>query len=58
MLQDARALLTDDEPTRAFLTASGLTPDGAFRDRVISPEEDTAREVRLVATLVEEPGAD
>ncbi|UUZ43804.1 GNAT family N-acetyltransferase [Janibacter limosus] len=50
--------LVEHEALRAFLTASGLTPDGAFRDRVISPEEDTAREVRLVATLVEEPGAD
>lgn len=45
--------LVEHEGVRAFLTGSGLVPDGAFRDRVISPEEDTAREVRLVATLTE-----
>ena len=27
-------LLTDDEPTRAFLGSSGFGPDGAFRDRL------------------------
>lgn len=43
--------LSTDEQTRAFLTASGLHPDGAFRDRVVSPEGDTAREVRLVADI-------
>ena len=44
-------VLATDEHTRAFLVASGLTPDGAFRDRVVSPEGDTAREVRLVAGI-------
>ena len=44
-------LLTDDEATRAFLAASGFAPDGAFRDRVVSPAGDTAREVRLVADI-------
>jgi len=48
-------LLTDDERTRAFLTASGFTPDGAFRDRVVSPDGDTLREVRLTAELGEHP---
>jgi len=44
-------VLADDEATRAFLVASGLLPDGAFRDRVVSPDGDTLREVRLVASL-------
>lgn len=44
-------VLADDEDTRAFLIASGLGPDGAFRDRVVSPDGDTLREVRLVASL-------
>lgn len=43
--------LVEHEAVRSFLTGSGLAPDGAFRDRVVSPDEDTAREVRLVATL-------
>lgn len=45
--------LVQHEGVRAFLTGSGLEPDGAYRDRVVSPEEDTAREVRLVATLTD-----
>lgn len=40
-------LLADDEAARAFLAASGFAPDGAFRDRVVSPEGETLREVRL-----------
>ncbi len=44
-------VLADDEDTRAFLVASGLGPDGAFRDRVVSPDGATLREVRLVASL-------
>jgi hypothetical protein len=44
-------VLAGDEATRAFLAASGLHPDGAFRDRVVSPAGDTAREVRLVADI-------
>ncbi|NYG08064.1 ribosomal protein S18 acetylase RimI-like enzyme [Phycicoccus badiiscoriae] len=50
-------VLADDEGTRAFLLDAGLHPDGAFRDRVISPEGDTAREVRLVADITPEPPA-
>lgn len=46
-------VLAGDESIRAFLVRSGLGPDGAFRDRVVSPEGDTAREVRLVALLDE-----
>jgi GNAT superfamily N-acetyltransferase len=58
LLRDAGAeavaawLLADDEAARAFLTASGFGPDGAFRDRVVSPDGDTLREVRLTAALV------
>ena len=49
-------VLAADEDTRAFLVASGLGPDGAYRDRVVSPDGATAREVRLVAELgPEEP---
>jgi ribosomal protein S18 acetylase RimI-like enzyme len=44
-------VLADDEATRAFLVASGRGPDGAYRDRVVSAEGDTLREVRLVASL-------
>jgi GNAT superfamily N-acetyltransferase len=44
-------VLAGDEGTRAFLDRSGLVPDGAYRDRVVSPDGDTAREVRLVARL-------
>jgi len=48
-------LLADDERTRAFLAASGFSPDGAFRDRVVSPDGGTLREVRLTAELGEDP---
>lgn len=43
--------LVEHEGLRGFLTGAGLVPDGAFRDRVVSPDGDTAREVRLIATL-------
>lgn len=45
--------LVEHEAVRSFLTGSGLEPDGAFRDRIVSPEEDTAREVRLTAALAD-----
>jgi GNAT superfamily N-acetyltransferase len=44
-------LLASDEGTRAFLVQAGLAPDGAWRDRVVSPDGATAREVRLVADI-------
>lgn len=44
-------LLAGDEQTRAFLLAAGLSPDGAYRDRVIDPDGTVAREVRLTAEL-------
>jgi GNAT superfamily N-acetyltransferase len=47
-------VLASDEATRAFLLQSGLAPDGAFRDRVVSPDGDTAREVRLTAEIGDE----
>jgi len=47
-------LLARDQETRAFLTAAGLSPDGAFRDRVIDVDRTLAREVRLTADLSRE----
>jgi ribosomal protein S18 acetylase RimI-like enzyme len=44
-------LLARDEDTRAFLTAAGLVPDGAYRDRVIDVNRALVREVRLTADL-------
>lgn len=44
-------ILVTDEATRAFLTAAGLSPDSAFRDRVIDADGTVAREVRLTASL-------
>ncbi len=44
-------ILVTDEATRAFLTAAGLSPDSAFRDRVIDADGKVAREVRLTANL-------
>ncbi len=55
LLADAGAELVaiwlpaDDERTRAFLHGAGFAPDGAFRDRVVTPEGGTLREVRLIA---------
>ena len=46
--------LVEHESVRAFLTGSGLAPDGAYRDRVVSPDGTTAREVRLVALVTPE----
>lgn len=46
-------VLARDEGTRAFLAQAGLSPDGAWRDRVVSPNGDTVREVRLVAAIGE-----
>ena len=46
-------VLFDAETVRAFLAASGFAPDGAYRDRVVSPDGGTLREVRLSATLLE-----
>ncbi len=57
VLRDAGAesvtlwLLADAERSRAFLTASGFAPDGAYRDRVVSADGDTLREVRLTVLL-------
>jgi ribosomal protein S18 acetylase RimI-like enzyme len=50
-------LLAHDENTREFAAASGFAPDGAYRDRVVSPDGQTLREVRLSASLLDsEPG--
>jgi GNAT superfamily N-acetyltransferase len=59
LLRDAGAeavtlwLLAHDESTRGFVSGSGFTPDGAYRDRVVSPDGDTLREVRLSASLLD-----
>jgi ribosomal protein S18 acetylase RimI-like enzyme len=44
-------VLADDEGGRAFLVGAGFGPDSAYRDRVVSPDGDTLREVRLVARI-------
>ncbi len=44
-------ILATDEAARAFLTAAGLSPDSAYRDRVIDADGSVAREVRLTADL-------
>jgi len=44
-------ILVADEATRAFLAAAGLSPDSAFRDRVVDADGKVAREVRLTANL-------
>jgi hypothetical protein len=49
-------LLADDEAGRSFLSASGFGPDGAYRDRVVSPDGQTLREVRLMSALVAPEG--
>jgi len=47
-------ILVTDEVTRAFLTAAGLSPDSAFRDRVVDADGTVAREVRLTANLAQD----
>ena len=49
-------VLADDEDTRAFLVASGLGPDGAFRELEVPGAQAGLREVRLVAGLDGGPG--
>ncbi|MGB5952032.1 MAG: GNAT family N-acetyltransferase [Ornithinimicrobium sp.] len=43
--------LAEGQDFLAFAAESGLTTDGAWRDRVVSPDGATVREVRLVAHL-------
>jgi len=47
-------ILAKDEATRAFLSAAGLSPDSAFRDRVVDADGTVAREVRLTAHLAQD----
>jgi GNAT superfamily N-acetyltransferase len=47
-------LLAHDQDTRSFLTTAGLSPDGAYRDRVIDVDGTLAREVRLTADLAQQ----
>lgn len=44
-------ILITDESSRAFLIAAGLSPDSAYRDRVVGVDGKVAREVRLTADL-------
>ncbi|MFC6706032.1 GNAT family N-acetyltransferase [Flexivirga alba] len=44
-------VLANADQTRAFVSAAGLKPDGAWRDRVIAADGRTVREVRLTASL-------
>lgn len=44
-------VLASDEATRTFCSVSGLEPDGSWRERVVGPDGEVAREVRLVADL-------
>jgi GNAT superfamily N-acetyltransferase len=46
-------VLAGADDVRGFLGAAGLAPDGAHRERVVSPEGATASEVRLGAALGE-----
>lgn len=52
---DRRALVTwlpaTDEDARAFTEQAGLHPDGAWRERVVGPEGQTLREIRVQAEL-------
>lgn len=49
-------VLAAAEQVRAFVTAAGLQPDGAWRDRVIAADGRTVREVRLIASLSDPDG--
>lgn len=40
-----------DEQARLFAEQAGLTPDSAWRDRVVGPDGQTAREIRVLAEL-------
>lgn len=40
-----------DEGTRAFLGRAGLVPDGAWRERLVGPQGQTLREVRVQGGL-------
>ncbi len=44
-------LPAEDERARAFTDAAGLSPDGAWRERVVGPGGERVREVRVRADL-------
>jgi hypothetical protein len=46
-------VLADADETRRFLTSAGLEADGAHRERIVSGDGRTVREVRLSAAVVE-----
>ena len=47
-------VLAAADDTRAFLEAAGLEADGAHRERIVSDDGDTLREVRLSASVLVE----
>lgn len=47
-------VLAGADDTRAFLEAAGLEADGARRERIVSDDDDTLREVRLAASVITE----
>ena len=51
-------VLADADETRGFLVAAGLEADGAHRERVVSEDGRTAREVRLSASVVDAEGSE
>ena len=48
-------LLASDDDVRAFLTAAGMGPDGAHRERVVDADGRSVSELRLSATVAPEP---
>ena len=50
-------VLADADDTRGFLTSAGLEADGAHRERVVSEDGRTAREVRLSASVSDTEGS-
>lgn len=49
-------VLAAADATRGFLAASGFAPDGAHRERVVGPDGETAREVRLGVSVASPDG--
>ncbi|WP_076261095.1 GNAT family N-acetyltransferase [Intrasporangium flavum] len=48
-------LLASDDGVRAFLTAAGMGPDGAHRERVVDADGRSVSELRLSASVAPEP---
>jgi GNAT superfamily N-acetyltransferase len=48
-------LLSTDDGVRAFLTAAGMAPDGAHRERVVDADGRSVGELRLSASVAPKP---